>query len=66
MLALTLILRPQPEPALGVTLTLPQALTSVIQGVGGLSHAAWRSFRNERKTVEASHVIDGDLIVGWG
>jgi len=61
---------------LGVVATLPAddfafllkvqtALTSVIQGVGGLSHAAWRSFRNERKTVEASHVIDGDLIEAY-
>ena len=37
-------------------------LTSVIHGVGGLSHSEWRSFSNERKTVPCHGVIDGDLI----
>ena len=34
----------------------------VIKGVGGLVHSEWRSFRNERKTVEAHNFVDGDLI----
>ncbi|CAI5489016.1 unnamed protein product [Closterium sp. Naga37s-1] len=37
-------------------------LTKVIKGVGGLSHAEWRSFHNERKTVESKAFIDGDLV----
>jgi len=37
-------------------------LTKVIRCVGGFSHATWRSFCNERKTVEASNILDGDLI----
>jgi len=37
-------------------------LTKVIRGVGGFSHAAWRSFCNERKMAEASNILDGDLI----
>ena len=37
-------------------------LRHVIQGVGGLSHSAWRAFRNEHKTVDATNVLDGDLI----
>lgn len=34
----------------------------VIKGVGGFLHSEWRSFRNDRKTVEAHKFIDGDLI----
>lgn len=41
---------------------LQQALVKVIKGVGGLSHEQWRSFSNERKTVEARNFLDGDLI----
>ena len=37
-------------------------LTKVIQGVGGFSHAAWRAFSNDRKTVDCSGFVDGDLI----
>jgi len=37
-------------------------LTKVIRGVGGLVHESWRSFSNERKTVEAKAFLDGDLI----
>jgi len=37
-------------------------LTKIIRCVGGFSHATWRSFCNERKTVEASNILDGDLI----
>ncbi|XP_024396613.1 DNA damage-binding protein 1a [Physcomitrium patens] len=41
---------------------LQQALVKVIKGVGGLSHEQWRSFSNERKTVDARNFLDGDLI----
>jgi DNA damage-binding protein 1 len=34
----------------------------VIKGVGGLSHEHWRSFNNEKKTVDARNFLDGDLI----
>ncbi|CAN4082374.1 unnamed protein product [Withania somnifera] len=37
-------------------------LRKVIKGVGGLSHEQWRSFYNEKKTVEAKNFLDGDLI----
>jgi len=37
-------------------------LTKVIKGVGGFSHSEWRSFSNERKTVESRNFLDGDLI----
>uniref|UniRef100_A0A061SBD9 DNA damage-binding protein 1 n=1 Tax=Tetraselmis sp. GSL018 TaxID=582737 RepID=A0A061SBD9_9CHLO len=46
---------------------LQAALRKVIKGVGGLSHAEWRSFENERK-VGSGHpdeqrcFVDGDLI----
>ena len=38
-----------------------QAMRTVVRGVGGLSHAEWRSFHNERKTQEARGFVDGDL-----
>jgi len=38
------------------------ALSRVVKGVGGLSHASWRSFVNDRKTADAHGFIDGDLI----
>ncbi|KAL3687828.1 hypothetical protein R1sor_014137 [Riccia sorocarpa] len=41
---------------------LQQNLVKVIKGVGGLSHEQWRSFNNERKTVDAKNFLDGDLI----
>ena len=61
---------------LGVIASLPQsqyaflhkvqaALAKVIKGVGGLPHAQWRSFTNERKTTEATGFIDGDLVEGF-
>ena len=34
----------------------------MINGVGGLSHEQWRSFNNEKKTVDAKNFLDGDLI----
>lgn len=37
-------------------------LRKVIKGVGGLSHEQWRSFSNEKKTVDAKNFLDGDLI----
>lgn len=58
---------------IGVIASLPQEqylfleklqanLVKVIKGVGGLSHEQWRSFSNERKTVDAKCFLDGDLI----
>ena len=58
---------------LGVVVAIPQeqftflkkvqeSLARVVQGVGGLSHAEWRSFSNERRTADATNFIDGDLI----
>ena len=41
---------------------LQQNLVKVIKGVGGLSHEQWRSFNNERKTVDAKNFLDGDLL----
>lgn len=37
-------------------------LVKVIKGVGGLSHEQWRSFNNEKKTVDARNILDGDLV----
>ncbi|KAI4297447.1 hypothetical protein L6164_037338 [Bauhinia variegata] len=37
-------------------------LRKVIKGVGGLNHEQWRSFNNEKKTVDARNFLDGDLI----
>jgi DNA damage-binding protein 1 len=61
---------------LGLVASLPQEdfqfwskvqtqLTKVIKGVGGMTHAAWRAFRNDRKDVDATNVIDGDLIEAY-
>ena len=41
---------------------LQMNMRKVIKGVGGLSHEQWRSFYNEKKTVEAKSFLDGDLI----
>uniref|UniRef100_A0A2N9GAR2 DNA damage-binding protein 1 n=1 Tax=Fagus sylvatica TaxID=28930 RepID=A0A2N9GAR2_FAGSY len=41
---------------------LQSNLRKVIKGVGGLSHEQWRSFNNEKKTVDARNFLDGDLI----
>lgn len=41
---------------------LQSNLRKVIKGVGGLNHEQWRSFNNEKKTVEARNFLDGDLI----
>jgi DNA damage-binding protein 1 len=37
-------------------------LRKVIKGVGGLSHAAWRTFQNQHQTYECKGFVDGDLI----
>ena len=37
-------------------------MAKVVQGVGGLSHAEWRSFHNERKTQECRGFVEGDLV----
>ncbi|WOL18645.1 DNA damage-binding protein 1 [Canna indica] len=41
---------------------LQSNLVKVIKGVGGLSHEQWRSFNNEKRTVDARNFLDGDLI----
>uniref|UniRef100_A0A7N0V5U5 DNA damage-binding protein 1 n=1 Tax=Kalanchoe fedtschenkoi TaxID=63787 RepID=A0A7N0V5U5_KALFE len=41
---------------------LQSNLRKVIRGVGGLSHEQWRSFNNDKKTVDARGFLDGDLI----
>lgn len=43
-------------------LKLQKAINEVIHGVGGFSHADWRSFRNERRQDRSEGFIDGDLI----
>lgn len=37
-------------------------LNKVVKGIGGFKHEAWRSFSNERKTLECRNFLDGDLI----
>ena len=34
-------------------------------GVGGLDHATWRAFRDERRSEAARNFIDGDLVEGF-
>jgi len=41
---------------------LEQALREVIQGVGGLSHANWRSYVKDSITSPSKGFVDGDLI----
>jgi DNA damage-binding protein 1 len=41
---------------------LQQAMHTVVHGVGGLSWADWRGFRNERRVAEVRNFVDGDLI----
>lgn len=60
--------------AIGVVASLPEGLyrtleklqgclTEVIKGVGGIDHAEWRSFFNEKgRALPASNFIDGDLV----
>jgi DNA damage-binding protein 1 len=61
------------EGAIGVMASLPPdlfalldrlqgALQKVVRGVGGLEHAAWRAFRDERRSEAARGFIDGDLV----
>lgn len=42
--------------------SLQDCLRKVVKGVGGLDHAAWRSFSNERRSEEARGFLDGDLL----
>ncbi|KAK3248999.1 DNA damage-binding protein 1a, partial [Cymbomonas tetramitiformis] len=42
--------------------SLQKSLNKVVKGTGGFLHDEWRSFSNERRTVESSNFIDGDLI----
>lgn len=42
--------------------SLQKSLNKVVKGTGGFLHEEWRSFSNERRTVESSNFIDGDLI----
>ena len=44
---------------------LQEQLRGVILGVGGLKHSEWRSFQNDRKTVDAHNFVDGDLIEAY-
>lgn len=37
----------------------------VVKGVGGLDHATWRAFRDERRSEGVRNFIDGDLIEGF-
>jgi DNA damage-binding protein 1 len=34
----------------------------VVPGVGGLDHATWRAFRDERRSEACRAFIDGDLV----
>jgi len=40
-------------------------LSSTIKGVGGFTHNQWRSFHTDRRTSEATNVLDGDLIESY-
>lgn len=61
------------DGVLGVLASLPaeqhalltrvqEAMCETVRGVGGLAWAGWRSFTNERRTVDARGFVDGDLI----
>lgn len=41
---------------------MQDCLRKVIKGVGGLSHAAWRTFENQQQTYDCKNFVDGDLI----
>jgi len=51
-----------PQEDYNLLLKVQQQLTKVIKGVGGFTHKDWRAFSNDRKTCDATHVLDGDLI----
>jgi DNA damage-binding protein 1 len=40
---------------------IEDAVNSVVRGVGGFTHAEFRQFRNERKTVASHGFVDGDV-----
>ena len=48
----------QPSPS-------PRVPVQVVKGVGGLDHATWRSFRDERRSEACRNFIDGDLVEGF-
>lgn len=61
------------EGGIGVVASLPgelyalleklqAAVAKVVGGVGGLDHATWRAFRDERRAEGARNFIDGDLV----
>jgi len=39
-----------------------ECLRGVVKGVGGLDHAAWRAFDNDRGAAAARGFVDGDLV----
>ena len=43
-------------------MVLQDCLRRVIKGVGGFSHAEWRSFQNEHTVADCRNFVDGDLI----
>lgn len=50
------------QPQYAFLLELQTRLNTVVKGVGGISHEAWRTFRTERREKPSWHYIDGDLI----
>lgn len=45
---------------------MQECLRGVVKGVGGLDHAAWRAFDNDRGTAPARGFVDGDLVEQCG
>ena len=43
-------------------MVVQDCLRRVIKGVGGFSHAEWRSFQNEHIVADCRSFVDGDLI----
>ncbi|KAI8360101.1 DNA damage-binding protein 1-like protein [Mortierella sp. GBAus27b] len=41
---------------------LESNMSKVIKGVGGLSHISWREFRSDKRTIQSTNFVDGDLI----
>jgi len=41
---------------------LEAAISDVVNPIGGLRHKDWRAFSTERKSIEKSNFIDGDLV----
>jgi hypothetical protein len=53
---------PTPHPAPPPQSPRRAAAAQVVKGVGGIEHAAWRAFRDERRSEPARNFIDGDLV----